>query len=114
MIKKKVLVYGSLDNLIIFLESPFRLEYEILALISEDFDGMDSKSLNVGFEIISLRNVNQFAYKVIDGIVITNDKNRRASINYFISQGVEPSKIILWNNKGIPEYFTVECQRLNA
>ena len=108
MIKKKVLVYGSLDSLIIFLESPFKLEYEILALIAEDFDEIDSKSLNVGFELVSLRNVNQFAYKIIDGLVIVNDKNRRVSTNYFISQGVEPRKIILWNNQGIPEYFTIK------
>lgn len=44
MIKKKVLVYGSLDSLQEFLQSPFNAGYYTLALVSEDFEGIDINS----------------------------------------------------------------------
>ena len=48
MKKKKVLVYGSLNSLQEFLQSPFNAEYYPLALVSEDFEGIDIDSRNGG------------------------------------------------------------------
>lgn len=109
MIKKRVLVYGSLDSLMKFLESPFSVEYEVFALISRDFEGIDTNRLNVSdIELVPLRSVYKFVYKLIDALVITENKNRQSTINYFISQGIEPQKIILWNEQGVPEFFLLQ------
>ncbi len=50
----------------------------------------------------------KFIYKFVDGVILTDRKNFTAQINYFVSKGLEPRKIILWNNQGTPEFFTAK------
>ena len=45
---------------------------------------------------------------MIDGIVITDFESRNDIINRLIKIGVEPRKIILWNNRGIIEPLTFQ------
>mgnify|MGYP002621725616 CR=1 FL=1 len=107
MKQKKVLVHGSIESLKEFLQSPFNAEYYALALVSEDFEGIDIDSQNGGgqWEFLTPSKLNKFAYELIDGIVLTDEQNRYTALNYFINDGVEPRKIILWNNQGVPEFF---------
>ena len=46
---------------------------------------------------------------MIDGIVITDFESRNDTINRLIKIGVEPRKIILWNNRGIIEPLTFQA-----
>ena len=53
-------------------------------------------------------NIPQFIYKFIDGIIFTDRQNLQNKINYFVGKGLEPRKIIIWNNQGLPEIFTAK------
>ena len=46
---------------------------------------------------------------MIDGIVVTDFESRNDTINRLIKIGVEPRKIILWNNRGIIEPLTFQA-----
>ena len=59
-------------------------------------------------ELIAPSKLHKFTYEVIDGILITDKKNLKDRINYFLEKGLEPHKIILWNNQGLPEVFTAK------
>lgn len=59
-------------------------------------------------EFIAPSKLHKFSYEVIDGILITDKKNLKDRINYFMEKGLEPHKIILWNNQGTPELFTAK------
>lgn len=109
MKKKKVLVHGSIESLKEFLQSPFNADYEPLALVSEEFENVDIDSQNGGgYEYLAPSKLNKFTYELIDGVLITDEKTRQTAINYFIHDGLDPRKIILWNNKGFPEILTTK------
>lgn len=55
-----------------------------------------------------MKEVNEFAYRIIDGVILTDSGNRQADINYFLAHGTEPRKIILWDKQGLPEPFTLK------
>lgn len=59
-------------------------------------------------ELIAPSKLYKFICELIDGILITDKKNLKNRIDYFIGKGVEPHKIILWNNQGTPEVFTAK------
>ena len=40
--------------------------------------------------------------------MLTNKKTRQQDITFFFKQGIEPRKIILWNNQGVPEFFNAQ------
>ena len=40
--------------------------------------------------------------------MLTNKKTRQQDLNFFAKQGIEPRKIILWNNQGVPEFFNAQ------
>ena len=58
-------------------------------------------------EFIAPSRVNKFSYELVDGVLLTDRQNFQRNLNYFLNEGVEPRKIILWNNQGIPEIFTL-------
>ena len=109
MINKKVLVCGSLDSLQEFLNSPFNRTYEVAAILTEEKARIDAIRTGGGIEIEILQpeNLPKFIYKFVDGVILTDRKNFPAQLNYFVSKGLEPRKIILWNNQGTPEIFTL-------
>ena len=59
-------------------------------------------------EIFAVENLPRFAMQFIDGIVLTDSENRNENINRFAKIGFEPRKIILWNNRGIIEFFNAK------
>ena len=40
--------------------------------------------------------------------MLTNKKTRQQDLNFFAKQGIEPRKIILWNNQGVAEFFNTQ------
>lgn len=51
-------------------------------------------------EVFAVDNFPRFALSLIDGIVLTDFDSRTEMINRLLQMGVEPRKIILWNNRG--------------
>ena len=48
--------------------------------------------------------------RFIDGIVLTDNKSRNENINRLSKIGIEPHKIILWNNRGVIEFFNMKAR----
>ena len=108
MIKKKVIVQGSLQSLSEFFSSPFNKEFEPLAILTNEPEKIN-QSIRVMKgtqpEIFTLDTLPRFALKFIDGIVLTDNQSRAELINRLTQFGIEPHKIILWNNRGVIEFF---------
>ena len=112
MIKKKVLVHGSPKSLREFFSSPFSVEFAPLAIVTDEPINV-ALALNparggLSPEIFAVENLPRFAMQFIDGIVLTDSENRNENINRFAKIGFEPRKIILWNNRGIIEFFNAK------
>ena len=56
-------------------------------------------------EVFTLDNLPRFALNFIDGIVLTENERRGENLNKLVQLGIEPRKIILWNNQGVIEFF---------
>ena len=111
MIKKKVLVHGSLKSLSEFFSSPFSVEFAPLAVVTDDTEKVTvsiRKGWGTDLEVFATENFPRFALPLIDGIVITDTENRNDMVNRLIQFGVMPHKIILWNNRGVIEYFDID------
>ena len=110
MKRKKVLVEGNLNSLQEFFNSPFNRTYDVQAVISEN--GVNKPIITGGgkIEILQPENLPQFIYKFIDGVILTDRQNLQNKMNYFVGKGLEPRKIILWNNQGRSEIFTAKDQ----
>ena len=59
-------------------------------------------------EVFATENLPRFALPLIDGIVLTETDSRNEMINRLLQMGVEPRKIILWNNRGVIEPFNLK------
>ncbi|MBR5913114.1 MAG: hypothetical protein IKZ58_01945 [Selenomonadaceae bacterium] len=111
MIKKKVLVQGSLQSLQEFFSSKFNVEFEPLAILTDATSKlMLSMSSTSGTlpEIFTIDTLPRFSFRFIDGIVLTDNKSRTENINRLLKLGLEPRKIILWNNRGELEFFDIK------
>ena len=96
MKRKKVLVHGTPDTLQQFFADAVSRDFEIVALLSDEPKRIDAESLDV----LVPQNLPAYILKLIDGIILTDTTNKNL-IMYFLEQGLEPRKIILWNeNKG--------------
>ena len=87
MHKKKVLVHGTADSLQKFFADAISRDFEIVAVLSED-------NISINLEVLKPQALPHFNYKLLDGIIFTGD---RAVADYFLKQGLEPRKIILWD-----------------
>ncbi len=52
----------------------------------------------------------RLVFRFIDGIVLTDSSTRAENINSLTKLGIEPRKIILWNNQGVIEAFNMKAQ----
>ena len=108
MIKKKVIVQGSLQSLSEFSSSPFNREFEPVAILTNEPEKVNQSiraTKGTQPEIFTLDTLPRFALKFIDGIVLTDNQSRAELINRLTQFGIEPHKIILWNNRGVIEFF---------
>lgn len=115
MIKKKVLVQGSLKTLHDFFSSKFSFEFDPVAVLTDEVDkiavifrqgGGSSQSLDA----YTPENLPRAILKFIDGVVLTDIETRNENINRLFKIGLEPRKIILWNNRGIIETFGTQAK----
>ena len=65
-------------------------DFEIVAILSDE-------NLSSELEVIAPKNLPNFSYELVDGIILTNPSG--SLVKYFIKQGVAPRKIILWDAK---------------
>ena len=89
MRKRKVFVHGTADSLQKFFADAAGRDFEIVAILSED-------NVSGNFEVIAPHVLPKFNYGLVDGIIFTGDK---AIADYFLRQGIEPRKIILWDER---------------
>ncbi|MBR4903240.1 MAG: hypothetical protein IKZ53_01050 [Selenomonadaceae bacterium] len=92
MRKKKVLVHGTAESMNNFFSDAVSNDYEVVALLSEE-------NISSEIEILSPKNLPKVIYKLIDGIIITNAESNKKIVKYFLKQGIEPRKIILWDTQ---------------
>ena len=90
MRKKKVLVHGTFDSLQKFFADAISRDFEIVDLLSDE-------NISNGLYVIAPKDLPNFSYELVDGIILTNPSG--SLVKYFIKQGVEPRKIILWDAK---------------
>lgn len=88
MKKKKVLVHGTTESLHKFFADAVSRDYEVVALLSEE-------NISSDLEVFSPQNLPKVIHKLIDGIILTNATG--AFVKFFLKQGIEPRKIILWD-----------------
>lgn len=88
MKKKKVLVHGTADSLQKFFADTVSRDFEIVDLLSDE-------NISSGLEVIAPKNLPKFNYELVDGIIFTGQD--KLSAGFFLEQGIEPRKIILWD-----------------
>ena len=113
MIKKKVLVQGSLQSLQEFFNSKLSVEFEPLAILTDGISKLTLSASRQGGgtqpEIFTLETLPRLVFRFIDGIVLTDSSTRAENINSLTKLGIEPRKIILWNNQGVIEAFNMKA-----
>ena len=105
MKKKKVLVHGTPDSLKKFFADAISFDYEVAAILSESFEKISIMQGDKELEVIPSQNLPKFVQHTIDAVIITDNVERESVINFFLKQGFEPRKIILWNEKNGYESF---------
>ena len=90
MRKKKVLVHGTPDSLQKFFSDAVSRDFEVVAVLSEE-----PEKISVGgLQVLASKDLPQFNYHLVDGIIFTGDKS---AADFFLKQGLEPRKVILWD-----------------
>lgn len=97
MKKKKVLVHGTADSLQKFFADAVSRDFEVVALLSPRPKKISITRDGKQLEAITPKNFPKVAYSLIDGIIFT-DKDKSLK-DYFLAQGLEPRKIILWDEQ---------------
>ena len=91
MRKKKVLVHGTPDSLQKFFSDALSRDFEIVAILSEE-----PEKISVKLDVLKPQALPRFNYSLIDGIIFTGDKS---AADFFLKQGLEPRKVILWDER---------------
>ena len=97
MKKKKVLVHGTADNLKKFFADAVSRDFEVVVLLSPRPKKISIKRDGKQLEAVTPKNFPKVAYSLIDGIIFT-DKDKSLK-DFFLAQGLESRKIILWDEQ---------------
>ena len=97
MRKKKVLVQGTSDSLQKFFSDAVSRDFEIVAILSADPKGIAVEWNGKQLEVLAPEKLPKFIYELIYGVIFTTKD--KTTVNFFRKQGMEPRKIILWNEK---------------
>ncbi|MBQ3725761.1 MAG: hypothetical protein II902_01690 [Selenomonadaceae bacterium] len=114
---KTALVYAADEralekNLPLFFADKNYLDYEVLALLTDKPSGNSLRIAGTKFfrhkfpatlDVLNPKVVNKFVYRFIDALFFFGEVNLNAAIPLFLGSGVEPRKIILWNEQGTVE-----------
>ena len=99
MRKKKVLVHGTLKSLQKFFSDAESREFEIVAVLSEEPEKISPVRDNEPLDVFTPQTLPKMVYGLVDGIIITDIVANRGLVKVFLKQGVEPRKIILWDEQ---------------
>lgn len=97
MKRKRVLIHGTLESLQKFSADAVSRDYEVAAILSEENIYVQ------GLEIFTPQTVPKALLELVDGIIFTN--NDKTPVKFFLIQGVDPRKIMLWNENDGWESF---------
>lgn len=97
MKKKKVLVHGTPDTLKKFFSDAISFDYEVAAVLSESFDKISIVRGGKELEVIPSQSLPKFTPRIIDAVIITDSNAKDAVINFFLKQGFDVRKLILWH-----------------
>lgn len=94
MRKKKVLVHGTTDSLQKFFSDAVSFDYDVVAILSREKISVEIDDKE--FDVFAPQALPNLVYTLVDGIIFT-DFAKENNIKFFLKQGVEPRKIILWD-----------------
>ncbi|MBQ3434184.1 MAG: hypothetical protein IJG24_03960, partial [Selenomonadaceae bacterium] len=97
MKKKKVLVHGTPDSLKKFFSDAISFDYEVAAILSESFDKVSIVRGGKELDILPSQSLPKFVQRIIEAVIITDSNARDAVVNFFLKQGFNPRKLILWH-----------------
>lgn len=97
MKKKKVLVHGTPDSLKKFFADAISFDYEVAAILSESFDKISIVRGGKELEVIPSQSMPKFIQRIIDAVIITDSNTKDVVTKFFLKQGFEFRKLILWN-----------------
>ncbi|MBQ6130991.1 MAG: hypothetical protein IJL12_01435 [Selenomonadaceae bacterium] len=97
MKKKKVLVHGTPDSLKKFFSDAISFDYEVAAILSESFEKISIVRGGKELEVIPSQSLPKFIQRIIEAVIITDSNARDAVVNFFLKQGFNPRKLILWH-----------------
>ena len=95
MRKKKVLVHGTASSLQNFFSDAVSYDYEVVAILSKEKIAVDLDGKEL--EVLDPQNLPKVIYSLVDGIIFTDIAANNNVIKFYLKQGVEPRKIILWD-----------------
>ena len=95
MRKKKVLVHGTPDSLQRFFSDAVSYDFEVVAILSEEKISVEFDDKEI--DVIAPQALPKLVYGLIDGIIITDAMASNDLVKFFLKQGTEPRKIILWD-----------------
>ena len=99
MRKKKILVHGTLKSLQKFFSDAVSRDFEIVAVLSEEPEKISPARDNEPLDVFTPQTLPKMIYGLVDGIIITDVIANRGLVKIFLKQGVEPRKIILWDEQ---------------
>ena len=111
MKKKKVLVHGTPDSLKKFFADAISFDYEVAAILSESFEKISIVRGGKELEVIPSQSLPKFIQRIIEAVIITDSNARDAVVNFFLKQGFNPRKLILWHET--EGWGTLEIQGSN-
>ena len=97
MKKKKVLVHGTPDSLKKFFSDALSFDYEVAAILSESFDKVSIVRGGKELDILPSQSLPKFIQRIIDAVIITDNAAKDAVVNFFLKQGFDARKLILWS-----------------
>ncbi|MBR2774964.1 MAG: hypothetical protein IKD73_08280 [Selenomonadaceae bacterium] len=97
MKKKKVLVHGTPDSLQKFFADAVSFDYEVAAILSESFDKVSIVRGGKELDILPSQSLPKFVQRIIDAVIITDSDAKDSVINFFLKQGFNVRKLILWH-----------------
>ncbi len=95
MRKKKIFVHGTAESIQKFFADAVSRDYEIVALLGSRPKRISVTQNGKQLDALTPKNLPKFNYGLIDGIIFTN--NNQAVVDFFLKQGMESRKIILWD-----------------
>ena len=108
MNKPKVLVHGTVETLQKFFSDAVSRDYQIVALLNDEPKKFSAPKGQKSVEVLESQSLPKFIYELIDAIILTDGDNSLK--DFFLEQGIEPRKIILYDAAKGWQSFTLPAK----